>query len=112
MPSGQQPRMSTTAADALTSISHQLLGKQQESGSREGHNLGHFSFSYLLGGSTAGVKLQATCHKEQVYSSGMFGNPGRCEARLFAQAALRAGLATGLPGGLSSPAAPLSVEGK
>lgn len=75
----------------------------------------HFSFlfsSYLLGESTAGVKLQATCHKEQVYFSGIFGNPGKCEARFFGQAGLRAGLATVLPGGLSSPAAPLSVEGK
>lgn len=42
----------------------------------------------------------------------MFGNPGKCEARFFGQAGLRAGLATVLPGGLSSPAAPLSVEGK
>lgn len=42
----------------------------------------------------------------------MFGNPGKCEARFFGQAGLRAGLATVLPGGLSSPAAPLSMEGK
>ena len=69
--------------------------------------------SYLLGESTAGVKLQATCHKEQVYFSGMFGNPGKCEERFCGRAAsLRAGLATVLPGGLSSPAAPLSMEGE
>lgn len=82
------------------------------SGGQEGEYFMHFPFSYLLGESTAGVKLQATCHKEQVYFSGMFGNPGKSEARVFGQAGLRAGLATGLPGGLSSPAAPLSVEGK
>lgn len=75
-----------------------------------GEDLGILPLSYLLGESTAGVKLPATCHKEQVYFSGMFGNPGKCE--LFGQAGLRAGLATGFPGGLSSPAAPLSVEGK
>lgn len=70
--------------------------------------------SYLLGESTAGVKLQATCHKEQVDFSGIVGNPGTCAARASGRAAgLRAGLATELPGGLSSPAAaPLSMEGK
>lgn len=72
----------------------------------------HFFFTYLLGESTAGVKLQATCHKEQVYFSGISGNPGKCETQFFGQAGVRAGLATVLPGGLSSPAAPLSVEGK
>lgn len=111
--------MSGTAANTRISINHHFsvnfLKNKQESGRQErggGKYLGHFPFSYLLGESTAGVKLPATCHKEQVYFSGMFGNPGKCEARLFGQAGLRAGLATGLPGGLSSPAAPLSVEGK
>lgn len=108
--------MSTTADNKLNSIIHHFsvnfLNKQQESGAQDGEYLWHFLFSYLLGESTAGVKLQATCHKEQVYFSGIFGNPGKCEARLFGQAGLRAGLATVLPGGLSSPAAPLSVEGK
>lgn len=110
VPSRHEPRMSTTVAN-VTHFHHsplfsQLLNKQQESG------WGISLFSYLLGESTAGVKLQATCHKEQVYFSGISGNPGKCEARLFGQAGLRAGLATVLPGGLSSPAAPLSVEGK
>lgn len=109
--------MSSTAANTRISINHHfsvnfLKNSKSLVGRKGGNNLGHFPFSYLLGESTAGVKLPATCHKEQVYFSGMFGNPGKCEARLFGQAGLRAGLATGLPGGLSSPAAPLSVEGK
>lgn len=108
--------MSTTTANTLISINHHFsvnfLKNSKSLVGRKGNISGIFPFSYLLGESTAGVKLQATCHKEQVYFSGMFGNPGKCEARVFAQAGLRAGLATGLPGGLSSPAAPLSVEGK
>lgn len=116
VPSRQEPRMSTTIANKThfhhSSLFSQLLNKQQESGAQDGEYLRRFLFSYLLGESTAGVKLQATCHKEQVYFSGISGNPGKCEARFFGQAGLRAGLATVLPGGLSSPAAPLSVEGK
>lgn len=103
--------MSTTAAKTLIAINHHFSVNFLKN-SQDGEYVSLFPFSYLLGESTAGVKLQATCHKEQVYFSGMFGNPGKCEARLFGQAGLRAGLATGLPGGLSSPAAPLSVEGK